>query len=172
METHRSGTDLQGWIYVPEAHKSKVIRRFHDNLQSGHFGAPKTAQLLSGDFHWPEFDATLRKYIAGCKLCHVIKAPHHPRHGLHMPLPPPSRPWEGVTMDIVTALPKSIPSRYTAILVIIDCPTEMVTYIACGKDIDSRELPRMFFDHVSCKQGVPDNPITNRGKEFTCRFWD
>jgi hypothetical protein len=30
----------------------------------------------------------------------------------------------------------------------------------------------MFFEHVICKRGVPDNITTDRGKEFTCRFWD
>jgi len=29
----------------------------------------------------------------------------------------------------------------------------------------------MFFEHVICKHGVPDKIITNRGTQFTSRFW-
>jgi transposase InsO family protein len=29
----------------------------------------------------------------------------------------------------------------------------------------------MIFEHVICKCGVPDNIVTDRGKEFTNQFW-
>jgi hypothetical protein len=112
-------------------------------------------------------DATVQKYIAGCELCHQIKALHQARHGLNMPLQPPSRPWEGVTLDFVTDLPVSTASKYTGILVIVDRLTKMATYLRCQQDIDSPELARMFIKHLMCKRGVPDNIVTDRGKEFT-----
>jgi hypothetical protein len=67
----------EGRIYVPKDDllRNKVISLFHDNPESGHFGALKTAELVSRDFYWPAMDATVRKYIAGCELCHRIKAP-------------------------------------------------------------------------------------------------
>jgi len=164
----------KGRIYVPadDTLRSQVISLFHDNPESGHFGALKTADLVSRDFYWPAMDATVRKYVAGCELCHRIRAPCHARHGLNMPLQPPSRPWEGVTMDFVTDLPESTASKYTGILVIVDRLTKMATYLPCRKDIDSPELARMFFEHVICKRGVPDNIVTDRGKEFNSRFWN
>jgi len=116
-------------------------------------------------------DATVGKYIARCELCHRIKAPWHAHHGTNMPLPPPSRPWEGVTMDFVTDLPESTASGYPGILVIVDRLTKMAIYLPCRKDIDSPELARIFFEHVICKCGVPDTIVTDRGKEFTSRFW-
>jgi hypothetical protein len=48
----------------------------------------------------------------------------------------------------------------------------MVICLPCRKDIDSPELARMFFEQVICKHGIPDNIVTDRGKEFTSRFWD
>jgi hypothetical protein len=30
----------------------------------------------------------------------------------------------------------------------------------------------MFFEHVICKRGVPDNITADRGNEFTSSFWD
>jgi hypothetical protein len=103
----------EGRIYVPEDDSlcGKVISLFHDNPESGHFGALKTAELASRDVYWPALDATVRKYIAWCELCHRIKAPCHARHGVNIPLVLPSRPWEGLMMDFVTDLPESTASE-------------------------------------------------------------
>ena len=164
----------EGRIYVPadDTLRSQVISLFHDNWESGHFGALETAELLFRDFYWAAMDARVRKYVAGCVLCHRIKAPGHARHGQNILLQLRSRPWEGVKMDFVTDLPESTASKYTGILVIVDRLTKMATYLPYRKDIDSPELARMFFEHVICKRGVPDNIVTDRGKEFTSRFWN
>jgi hypothetical protein len=47
----------------------------------------------------------------------------------------------------------------------------MAIYLLCRKDIDSPELARLCFEHVICKRGVPDNIVTDRGTQFTSRFW-
>ena len=163
----------EGSIYVPAdaSLRNKVISLFHDNPQSGHFGALRTAELISRDFYWPVLDAAIRKFIAGCEICHRIKALRHAHHGVNMPLPPPLHPWQGITMDFVTDLPESTNSGFTGIAVIVDRLTNMVIYLPCREDIDSPELSRMFFEHVICKHGVPDNIITDRGTQFTSRVW-
>jgi hypothetical protein len=154
-------------IYVPAALGSRVTSLFHNNLQSGHFGALKPAELVSRDFYWPAMESEIRKYVDGCELCHRIKAPRNACYGLNMPLSPPSHPWEGLTMDFVTDLPESTASGYTVILVIVDCLTKIAIYLPFRKVIDSPELARRFFRHVICKRGVTDNITTDRGKEFT-----
>ena len=74
----------EGRIYVPadDALRSQLISHFHDHPESGHLGALRTAELASRDFYWPAMDATVRKYIAGCEVCHRINAPRHARHGV------------------------------------------------------------------------------------------
>jgi hypothetical protein len=44
---------------------------------------------------------------------------------------------------------------------------KMAIYLPCWKDIDRPELARLFFKHVICKRGVPDNIVTDRGTQFT-----
>jgi hypothetical protein len=102
----------EGRIFIPKDDllHNKVISLLQDNPESGHFGALKTAELGPRDLHWPSMDATVQKYIARCELCHRIKAPWHAHHGTNMPLTPPSRPWEEVTMDFITDLPESTAS--------------------------------------------------------------
>jgi hypothetical protein len=59
---------------------------------------------------------------------------------------------------------------YAKILVIVDQLTKMAIYLPCWKDIDSPELAWLFFEHVICKHGIPDNIVTDRGTQFTSRF--
>ena len=99
-------------IYVPEPLCGKVIILFHDNPETGHIGALGTAELVSRDFYSPGIDAAVRMYVTGCEVCHRMKAPHHARDGTNIPLPPPHRPWKGVTIDFVTDLPESTASAY------------------------------------------------------------
>jgi len=69
-----------GRIYVPAADtlQQRVISLFHDNPESGHFGALRTKELVSRDFYWPAMDSTIRKYVAACEVCHRVK-PHGTR---------------------------------------------------------------------------------------------
>ena len=46
----------------------------------------------------------------------------------------------------------------------------MAIYLPCTEDINSPELGRMFFEHMICKHGVPDNIVTDCWKEFTSRL--
>jgi len=162
---------FEGRIYVPETLRNQVISLFHDNPESGHFGALRTAELVSRDFYCLGLDTTVLKYVAGCEVCHRIKAPGHPRYAANMPLPPPYNPWDAIAMDFVTNLPESTKSGYTGILVIVDRLRKMAIYLPCRKDIDSLELAHMFFEHVICNHGVPNNIVTDRGTQFTSRFW-
>jgi len=133
----------EGRIYVPSTDflRGKVISLFHDNPESGHFGALKTTELVSRDFYWPAMDSRVHKYVSGCEVCHRIKAPRHARHGINMPLETPSRPWEGVTMDFVTDLPEATASGYTGILVIVDRLTKMAIYLPAERILTRRNWP-------------------------------
>ena len=77
-----------GRLYVSatDSLPGKVISLFHDNPESGHFGALKTTELVSRYFYWPAMDSGVRKYVSGCELCHRTKAPWHARLGINMPL--------------------------------------------------------------------------------------
>jgi hypothetical protein len=164
----------EGRVYVPDSDelRSKVIARHYDTSDSGHFGPLKIAELISRNFYWPALQTSVRQYVAGCEVCHRVKAARHAKYGVNMPLEPPNQPWEGVTMVFITDLPESTASAYTGILVIVDRLTKMAIYLPCRKDVDSPELARMFFEEVICKHAVPSNIVTDRGAQFTSRFWN
>jgi hypothetical protein len=95
-------------IYVSavDSLRGQVISLFHDNPESGHFGALKPTELVCRDFYWRVMDSCVSKYVNGCEVCHRIKAPRHPRQGINMPLEAPLQPWEDITMDFITDLPE------------------------------------------------------------------
>jgi len=151
--------------------RGKVISLFHDNPEFSHFGALKTAELVSRDIYCPAMDSHVHTYVSGCKVCHSMKAPQHATHGINMPLETPSSQWEGVTMAFVTVLSELTASGYGRILVIMNRLTKMAMYLQCRKDIDLLELAQLFLEQDICKRGVPDNIVTDHGAQFTSRFW-
>jgi hypothetical protein len=74
-------------------------------------------------------------------------------------------------MHYINDLPESTASGYTGILVIVDRLTKMAIYLPCQKDNDLPEWAKLVFDHVICKRGVPENIVTDRGTQYTGRFW-
>jgi len=53
-------------IRVVDSSCRNVICLFHDNHESGHFGALRTTEVLSRDLYWPVMDSDGRKYVSGC----------------------------------------------------------------------------------------------------------
>jgi len=161
-----------GKIYLPAVDplRGNVISRFHDNLQSSHFGAVETPELVSKDFDWPAMHSHVCKYVSGYEVCHPIKALRQTRQGINMCLVTPSRPWEGITMDCIIDLPDLTASGYTGILVIMDQLTKMAIYLPCRNDIDSPKLAWLFFAHVMYKRGILGNIFTDCGTQSTSRF--
>jgi len=150
---------------------SRVIRDFHNNIASGHFGVLKTVEPRWREYCWPGMVLEIWAYVASCQLCHRINALHHTCNGLNMPLSLSSCPCEALTIEYVTNLPESIALEYTRIQVFFNCLTKMATYLPSGKGIDCPALSCMFFEHVSWKGGIPDNITSNRTKDFTNPFW-
>jgi len=62
----------KGRLYVPavDSLRGKVMSLFHDNPESGHFGALITTELVSRDFYWPVMDSRVHKYVSGSEVCH------------------------------------------------------------------------------------------------------
>ncbi|KAA0041499.1 reverse transcriptase [Cucumis melo var. makuwa] len=75
--------------------------------------------------------------------------------GLLDPLPVPTRPWESVSMDFITHLPKV--GDFEAILVIIDRFSKYATFIPTTKQCSAEMTIQLFFKHVVKLWGVPIN---------------
>ena len=84
----------------------------------GHFGVKKTEDVLAAHFFWPKMRRDVERYVLRCTTCNKAKSQLNP-HGLYMPLPVPSVPWEDISRDFVLGLPRTKRGR-DSIFVVVD----------------------------------------------------
>lgn len=107
------------------------------------------------------------KYVEGCAICQQAKPDTHPT------TPPPqaipaigvTRPFENVTMDLITDLP--ISHGYDSILVVVDQGlTKGVIFAPCKKTVDAIGTAELYHRHVYRRFGLPSKIISDQGPQF------
>ena len=165
----------RGRIYVPdeESIRAELLRRHHDDKLAGHFGAEKTAELLTRKYYWKGLNKTVKKYTESCDICQRTKAPRHRPYGVMQSLPRPSGPWKEITMDFITGFPpsKRFGRVYDSCLVIVDRYTKMALYIPVTKKINAVDLAEILFESVVLQFGAPEGIVSDRGSVFTSEYW-
>ena len=109
----------------------------------GHFGVKKTEDVLATHFFWPKMRRDVERFVARCTTCQKAKSRLNP-HGLYMPLPVPSVPWEDISMDFVLGLPRTKKGR-DSIFVVVDRFSKMAHFIPCHKSDDAANVADLFF---------------------------
>jgi len=115
-------------------------------------------------------DEHIHQYVTSCDACQRNKPSQQSPMGLSMPLPIPNRPWQQVSMDLITGLPRSR-SGNDAIVVFVDKLTKMVHYVACKTAVSAPELATLFLREVVRLHGVPESILSDRDARFTANFW-
>jgi hypothetical protein len=159
-------------IVVPNAAaiKTQLLHECHDSRLSGHLGVAKTTALVTRHFYWPRMHDEIKAYVTSCYSCQANKPSTQRPIGLLQPLPIPERPWQTVSMDLITQLPRSA-KGYDAIVVFVDKLTKMVHYAATSTSVDAPGLAALFFEHVVRHHGVPTTIVSDRDPRFTSNFW-
>ena len=112
----------------------------------------------------------IESYVSSCHSCQSNKPSHQSPIGLLSPLPIPSRPWETVTIDFITQLPRST-KGHDAIMVFVDKLTKMVHFAATTTTIDAPGAATLFFDNIVRLHGLPKTLVSDRDVRFTSNFW-
>ena len=156
-------------LYVPESVRVEALRLVHDSKLAGHFGVSKTEELLSRSFWWPGYKKDVKRYVASCLTCARNKTPRSSPLGLLLPLPVPSRPWGSISMDFVVDLPLS--KGMTTILVVVDRLTKMAHFIPVKGVPSAEHTAEVMVREVFKLHGIPDDVVSDRGVQFTSKFW-
>lgn len=106
-------------------------------------------------------DEEAAQYVLSCDACQRNKPCTHAPLGLLQPLPIPSRPWQQVSMDLITQLPRTAVG-HDAIVVFVDKLTKMVHYVATSTSVTAPQLASIFMREVVRLHGVPESILSDR----------
>jgi len=158
-------------LYVPHSLRQSLLCEAHDTVTSGHLGMDKTFEKLSRRFYWPDMEASVRNYVKTCASCQRNKPELKSPQGLLSSNPVPDRPWEAISMDLITQLPKT-KLGHTAIITFVDRLTKMAHFYPCDDNIGARGVAQAFMESVFRLHGLPSVIISDRDPKFTSEFWD
>ena len=79
----------------------------------------------------------------------------------------PKKPWESVSLDFITGLPKV----GDVALVVVDRFSKYATFIPAPKYVSAEETAQLFFKHVVKYWGLPKDIVSDRDTPFTGNFW-
>ncbi|KAE8729756.1 cytochrome P450 78A7-like [Hibiscus syriacus] len=158
-------------IYVPKWDnlRQDLIKECHDTKWAGHPGQKRTMALLETTYFWPHMKDSVELYVKTCLAYQQDKVENRQPAGLLEPLPVPQRPWDSITLDSISVLPKS--EGYGSIMVVVDRFSKYGTFIPCPKDCTAEEAARAFFKNVVKHWGLPRSIISDRDPQFTGRQW-
>lgn len=158
-------------LYVPSGGglRRQIMHETHDTKWAGHPGIERMLALLSRSYYWPKMENDVEAYVKSCLVCQVDKLEKKSEAGLLQPLPIPDRPWQSVSMDFISGLPKVDGMR--SIFVVVDRFSKYAVFIpaphACTADVAAG----LFFRNVVKYFGLPEDIISDRDTRFTGRFW-
>jgi len=159
-------------LYIPAnaSLRTRLLHECHDVPTAGHLGKDKTLEQVKRRFYWPRMDSDVLQYVRTCDACQRNKPSQQATAGLLQPLPIPDHPWQQVTMDLITQLPKSR-QGHDAIVVFVDKMSKMVHLVATKTEVTAPQLAEIFWSTVVRHHGLPSSIVSDRDPRFTGHFW-
>jgi hypothetical protein len=83
----------------------------------------------------------------------------------------PEWKWEEISMDFIVGLAKT-QSNYDSIWVIAEHLSKVAHFILVKTTYKGSKLVELYIARIVCLHGVPKKIVSNRGTEFTSKFWE
>ncbi|CCO31287.1 Retrotransposable element Tf2 155 kDa protein type 1 [Rhizoctonia solani AG-1 IB] len=150
----------QGQILVPDAGelREELLWVYHDSPMAGHPGRQQTLELLSCAYYSPGIWADVYLHVDGCETCQRIQLPKAKLIPAQL-LEIPSHPWQHVSYDMITNLPKD--GQYDCILLIVDSFTKFVVLVPVSKKLKAPKLAEVFLNRVWKQYGLPEKTVSD-----------
>src|SRR5579859_3085609 len=95
---------------------------------------------------------------------------HQRPAGLLKPLDIPVWKWDDISMDFVVGLPRTQKGN-DAIWVIVDRLTKVAYFIPVKTTHSVSRLAELYIENILQLHGAPRSIVSDRGSQFTVRFW-
>nr|ABA97081.1 retrotransposon protein, putative, Ty3-gypsy subclass [Oryza sativa Japonica Group] len=103
-------------------------------------------------------------------VCQRVKVEQQRPVGLLLPLQIPEWKWEEIGMDFITGLPRTT-SGHDSIWVVVDRLTKVAHFIPVNTTNTGKKLAELYLARIMCLHGVLKKIVSDRGSQFTSKFW-
>jgi hypothetical protein len=160
-------------LCVPEVKEIRelILCEAHDSPYSIHLGSTKMYHELKSRYRWYGMERAVAKYVALCGNCQRVKEEHQRIAGLLQPLKIPQWKWEEISINLIVGLPTT-KSSYDYIWVIVDHFSKVAHFIPVKTMYKRAKLAELYIARIICLHRVPKNIESDRGTQFTLRFWE
>jgi hypothetical protein len=83
----------------------------------------------------------------------------------------PEWKWEEIRMDFIVGLSRT-QAGYDSIWVIVDRLTKVSHFIPIKTMYSRAKLVKLYMSRIVCLHGVPKKIVSDRGSQFTSKFWE
>jgi hypothetical protein len=126
---------------------------------------------LKTRYWWYGMKRDVAEYVAMCDTCWRVKAKHQRLARLLQSLKIPEWKWEEIGMDFIVGLPRT-QAGYDSIWVIVDRLTKVAHFIPIKTTYSGANLVELYMSRIVCLHGVPKKFVSDRGSQFTSKFWE
>jgi len=151
--------------------RCEILRNLHDSPIAGHPGIANTWELVREHYEGPRLRQFVEEYVKGCARCQESKTNVHRSKAplQRFDTPVQEGPFQYVSMDLITDLPKS--QGFDSVLTIVDQGCSKATkFIPCQKTIDGPGVANEYLKHLVPWFGLPKRIISDRDPCFTLAF--
>jgi hypothetical protein len=113
----------------------------------------------------------IAEYVSLCDTYQRVKAEHQRPAGLLQPLKIPEWKWEEIGMDFIVGLSRT-QAGYDSIWVIVDRLTKVAHFISVKTTYSGAKLTELYMSRIVRLHGVPKKIVSDRGSQFTSKFWE
>ena len=140
----------------------ELMAQFHNSPTAGHPGRDNTLALIAQHYWWPEMTTWVEWYVMGCALCQQNKiCTTKKKTPLYcIPGDPSMHPFNVVTLDLITQLPKA--NGHDAILTVVDQGCSRATiFLPCHMTITGEGVALLYLKNLFPWFGVPSKIISD-----------
>lgn len=157
-------------LCVPATERSGILREAHDEAhETAHAGWERTLASLRERFYWPSLRKDVIDYVYTCDPCQKTKHDRGAKSGFLQPLEIPTRPFDTISLDFITGLPRE--RNLDAILVVVDKLTKFAHFIPTTEASSASDAAGLLFKRIVKTFGMPNTIVGDRDPRWTSKVW-
>jgi len=150
-------------LIVPAVLRPEVLRMCHTGMTGGHLKFRKTVDQVARRAYWAGYRSVVQRFCRRCPECAKYHRGAPPKNGplQSMTVGMPMERW---AIDLTGPHPRSRHGK-VYILTAIDCFTRFVEAVAIPNK-EAATVARALMENVLCRYGLPQQLLSDQGKEF------